>query len=204
MPKGRPIIFVVDDDPAICNLISGLITAENTAVPVEIFQTANAFLARIAPTSRGCVLLDINMPDMSGIDIQRQLTSRGCRLPIVVVSGTADVPSSVTLMRQGAMDLLQKPFSPDQLISAVTAALKLDADRSTQLASKNAASKAISTLSGREEEVMELLVAGKSNKQIGYSLEISERTVEVHRSKIMKKLGMESIAQLVHLYHLAK
>jgi FixJ family two-component response regulator len=192
-----PTVFVIDDDPLIRSLIELLVRKKGT--PFESFASAGDFLARFDREQPGCLICDICMPGMSGLELQEELNRRSVSLPVIFISGQGDVPTAVSAMRQGAFDFLLKPFSEPELLQRVEAALTRD--RQTRLSQKEMA--AIRTrwdsLTPRELEVLQRLVRGMSNKSIGEDLSLSIRTIEVHRAHIMEKMQADSLAQLVRM-----
>lgn len=200
MPTTRPTICVVDDDPLIRKTIEAILLAEGNAV--EGYESGTGFLTAVKAESGGgrtgdrprfsCVLLDVNMPDMSGLDVLQQLGDDH-QLAIVMISGQGDITTAVQAMRSGAIDFIEKPFTPEQLLAAVEPALQ----RSRDAAADALLPTELAGLSARELEVLELLVNGDANKVIAYKLGISQRTVEVHRAKIMDRMGVKTFAELV-------
>jgi two-component system response regulator FixJ len=189
------IVFVVDDDADVRDSVCALLESEGLAS--EPYDSALAFLAAYRPERHGCVIADVRMPDMDGMALQEELGKRGSVLPVIVVTGHADVPLAVRAMKSGAFDFIEKPFGNDVLISSVKRALAR-AVTSREIAS--AAQKAgalVATLSARERQVLDLLVAGRSNKVIAFELDISPRTVEIHRAHVMEKMEAKSLSDLV-------
>jgi two-component system response regulator FixJ len=188
-------VFVVDDDADVRDSVCALL--ESAGLASEPFDSALAFLAAYQPNRHGCVIADVRMPDMDGMALQEELRKRGSNLAVIVITGHADVPLAVRAMKSGALDFIEKPFDDEALISSVKRALA-QADSTRELAS--AAQKAgalIATLSARERQVLELLVAGRANKVIAYELDISPRTVEIHRAHVMEKMEAKSLSDLV-------
>jgi FixJ family two-component response regulator len=191
------IVFVVDDDPSIREAIKSLLTLEGLCV--ETFGSANEFLRNERPDLPGCVVLDVELPGLSGLDLQRELAAHGIRLPIIFITGYGDIPMSVRAMKAGALEFLTKPFRDQDLLDAIQQAL--ERDRAARLHSKETAElrQRFEALTSREREVMSLVVAGWLNKQIGFELEISEITVKIHRGRVMNKMGAQSLADLVRM-----
>ena len=189
------MVFVVDDDPKMLRLVDTLLRAEGLCV--ETFVNCGDFLAACTPDRRGCLLLDIQLPDVSGPQLQKQLGERGINLPVIFLTATADVPITVELMKQGAIDLLQKPFELDKLLASVRRGIELDAAAHVARVRRELIHRRLQRLTPREHEVMELVVAGRANKQIAYELKVSEKTVEIHRSRVMRKMEADSVADLV-------
>ena len=190
-------VFVVDDDAAIRDSLRWLV--ESIGLSVRTFENAAAFLDAYSPDQPGCLVVDVRMPGMSGLELQEQLNARGITLPVIVISGHADVPMAVRAMKGGAVDFLQKPFDDQVLIERINNAIgrdrraRQDGLRQTDLASL------FERLTPREREVMELVVSGKANKQIAAILDRSEKTVEHHRAHVMRKMEAGSLAELVKL-----
>jgi two-component system response regulator FixJ len=191
----EPIVFVVDDDPKMLRIVAEVLGAES--LQVQTFVRGEDFLSRYQIDQRGCLLLDIQMPGLSGPELQRELTTRNIELPVIFLTATADVPTTVDLMKRGAIDLLQKPFDVPALLASVRRAIEHDAAAFTLKLQREAIQHRLDRLTPREHEVMELVVNGRANKQIAYELKLSEKTVEIHRSRVMKKMEAESIADLV-------
>lgn len=187
-------VFVVDDDADVRDSLCALL--DSAGLRSEPYESARAFLAAYAGRP-GCVIADVRMPDMDGLELQDELTRRGHGLPVIVVTGHADVPLAVRAMKAGAIDLIEKPFDDGQLIETVKRALALALDARAQTALTEAAASRIAVLSARERQVLELLVAGRSNKVIAFELDISPRTVEIHRAHVMEKMAARSLSDLV-------
>jgi two-component system response regulator FixJ len=191
MTKDRRV-FIVDDDPAICDSLRALLSAE--AYDVETFGSANDFLQSGFVGEPGCAIVDIRLPDMGGLELQTQITSRNRNLPVIIITGHGDVPLAVRAMRAGAVDFLEKPFDPEQLLASVKSANMRITGRTDDVAREK-----IARLTKREQEVLELIVSGLANKVIARQLTISPRTVEIHRARIMEKMEARSLAQLVRM-----
>jgi FixJ family two-component response regulator len=192
-----PLVYVVDDDEAMRDSLRWLL--ESAGYAVATFATAEHFLARRQPGSGMCLLLDVRMPGMSGIALQEHLLEQGEFLPIIFLTGHGDVPMAVGAVRRGAVDFIEKPFKDRDLLPLIDSAIRVDRQSIAAKAKRARALARLATLSPREREVMELVVAGKLNKVIADELGISIKTVEVHRSRVMQKLGAESIADLVQM-----
>jgi RNA polymerase sigma factor (sigma-70 family) len=191
----RPTVFVVDDDPLYCKSVTLML--RSTSLAVECFVEPKTFLFTCEPDWHGCMLLDLAMPEMSGTELRRQLVLKGCRQPFAVVSGSADVSMAVRAMQLGAVDYLLKPVERDKLIDVVSRALRLDEAQRNTRAKTAALQTRLELLTPREHQVLELVVAGLLSKEIAKRLGISIKTVEVHRSNIMRKMKADSLAQLV-------
>jgi FixJ family two-component response regulator len=188
-------VFVVDDDNAVRRSLHELLTS--ALLPVESFATSQSFLDAIDPARSGCILLDIRLKEGSGLDLQDELRRRSIELPIIVLTGHGDVPNSVRALKGGAFDFLQKPTPPAVLLERVRAAIETDRVAREQSSSRAAAQGRLASLTPREREVMSMLVAGATSKEVAYDLKISVRTVEGHRRRVLSKLHVTSAAQLV-------
>ena len=196
IPK-RGTVYVVDDDEAVRDSVQWLLEGQDFRV--RCFESAEAFLARYDPREVACLIVDIRMDGMSGLDLQDRLTERNSPLPIAFVTGHGDVPMAVDTMKKGAMDFIQKPFKEDDLVPLVEH--MLDQARATFTEHQQAASRdaLLAKLTGREAQVLERIVAGRLNKQIADDLGISIKTVEAHRANIMEKLGANTVADLLKI-----
>jgi two-component system, LuxR family, response regulator FixJ len=196
--KRKPVVYIVDDDDGMRRALTILITTVGYQ-PVA-FAKPSEFLAKYDPAQPSCLVLDVRMPEMSGLEVQQHLNKVGSMLPVILVSGHGDIPMAVQAMKDGAHDFLQKPFRDQDLIDRINTALKLDAenresvDRLADLTSRQA------SLTPREREVLALVVDGKANKVIAIDLGLSERTVEIHRANVMEKMGARSVAHLVKMH----
>jgi FixJ family two-component response regulator len=193
----NPLVYVVDDDDALRDALRFLL--ESAGYSAEAYAEAEQFLAvpRLAPGS--CIILDVRMPGMSGIELQRELARRGSTLPIIFLTAHGDVPMAVGAVKQGAFDFIEKPFEDERLLRLVEEALKLDAAARERQARHLTAVARLDTLTPREREVLDCVVSGKLNKRTAEELGISIKTVEAHRAKLMQKLHVDSTAQLVRL-----
>ena len=194
-----PTVFVVDDDPSVRKAIQRLI--ESVGLRCLTFGTANDFLQQVPADAPGCLVLDIRMPGASGLDLQRTLLTGGRDLPTIFVSAHADVPLTVQAMKAGALEVLTKPFNDQALLDAVHHALAIARARSLERRETQWILESYETLTKREREVMALVAAGKLNKQVAAELGTSERTVKVHRSRVMLKMHATSLADLVEKAH---
>ena len=189
-------MFVIDDDESIRELLAWLMA--RNSIPCETFANARSFLAACQPDAPGCLVLDLYMPGMSGLDLQKYLTDHGIVMPVIFLSGRADVSNAVRAVKGGAIDFIEKPFDYRRIVALVKEGLARDAEmRSERLKNRELGTR-LATLTQREQEVLGLVVAGKLSRVIAEELAISIKTVEAHRSKIMEKLGVGSIAELVH------
>jgi len=195
-------VFVVDDDPAIRESLGWLI--ESVGLKVKMFATAQEFLEGYDPTLPGCLVLDIRMPGMSGLDLQNELAARKVNIPILVITGHAEVPVAVRAMKAGAFDFIEKPFSDQLLLDRIRRAIEKDAGFRRARSQRAEVAARLAQLTPREREVMDLVVAGKANKVIASELGLSPKTVEVHRAHVMKKMQVGSLADLVRLGMLSR
>lgn len=190
-----PVIFLIDDDPSVRKSLSRLLSS--AGYPVESFSSAREFLNRNPSHDSGCLLLDLRMPDINGIELQEELVLTGNSIPIIFISAHADVPISVRAMKGGAVDFLTKPFSGDQIVSAIKTAIEKSVKKRIEDSQTQEIKERTSSLTPREYDVFRLVVQGLLNKQIGAQLGISEKTVKVHRSRVMEKMRASSLAELV-------
>lgn len=193
----RPTVFVVDDDNSTRELLAWLMKRHE--LPVEVFPDARAFLEHYRDDRPGCLVVDLNMPGMSGLELQQSLKEQGVRLPVIFLSGRADVPKAVKAVREGAIDFIEKPFDYRRVVELVEECIRRDAVQRAALEAKRDHRERVATLTQREREVMALVVAGRMNREIAQSLDISIKTVEAHRAKIMEKLEVSSVAELVQV-----
>lgn len=191
------IVHVIDDDQAMRESLAFLF--KSAKVPVEVYDSATAFLARLAHITGGCVVTDVRMPRMSGIDLLKHLRELKNTIPVIVVTGHGDVPLAVEAMKHGAADFLEKPFDDELLLAAVRSALSGQASDREHDAIRSAIEQRLARLSGRERQVLDGLVAGHPNKTIAYSLGISPRTIEVYRANVMTKMEASSLSELVRM-----
>jgi FixJ family two-component response regulator len=191
------VVFVVDDDSSVREAIKSLV--KSVGLRVETFETARQFLGSKRPEVPGCVVLDVRLPGLSGLDLQRELAANDIQLPIIFITGYGDIPMSVTAMKAGALEFLTKPFRDQDLLDAIQKALERDRGAWRQRMETAELRARFDALTAREREVMRLVVAGRLNKQIAGELGTSEITIKIHRGQVMKKLGAGSVAELVRM-----
>ena len=195
-------VFVVDDDSSTRELLVWLM--KRHGMRTEVFPDARSFLNRYKPEMPGCLVVDLNMPGMSGLDLQQYLKEHGVLIPVLFLSGRADVPKAVKAVRDGAIDFIEKPFDYKRVVALVEDCLRRDAEVRAAHERKRAVCERLAQLTQREREVLDLVVAGRMNREIAEKLEISIKTVEAHRAKIMEKLEVDSVAELVQATLAAK
>lgn len=194
----RSTVFIVDDDPDIRESLQWLI--ESVGLDVKTFSSANEFLEQYDPEAAGCLVLDVRMPGISGLDLQEMLRKRGCELPIIIVTGYADVPMAVRALKNGALEFLQKPYSEQLLLEHVQRAILRDAENRDAINRRQVLLRRLESLTRREREVLDFVVEGLSSKEIAERLDISFKTVETHRAKIMKKMQAKNVPHLIRMY----
>lgn len=191
------VIFVVDDDASMRDAISRLLNA--VGLTVQTFASARAFLNRRLPEVPGCLVLDVRLPGLSGLDLQREMVERGIHIPVVFITGHGDIPMSVQAMKAGAVEFLTKPFRDQDLLDAVRSGIQLDRKEREERAELAELRDCVGQLTQREQEVMSLVVSGLLNKQIALQLGTSEKTIKIHRSQVMRKMRASSLADLVRM-----
>jgi len=200
--KQPPTVFIVDDDAAIRIAMQALMDSVN--MEHEIFGSADEFLENVSDQRPGCLVLDIRMPGLGGLELQEELIKRKSTLPIIFITGHGDVPMAVEAMQKGAVDFIQKPFRDQELLDRIREALATDEERREIQQRHAEVTTRIDRLTKREREVFDLVVTGKPNKVIAYELGVSQRTVEIHRARVMEKMQARSLADLVKMHMTAQ
>jgi len=193
----KDVVFIVDDDPAVLKALTRLM--QSAGFEARPFGAADEFLKAYEPRAGGCIVLDLSMPGRDGLAIQDALAERGSELPVIFLTGHGDVPRSVRAMKGGAVDFLSKPIDDEVLLRAVRDALRADGERRGGREERERVRERLATLTERERQVLDGVVAGKLNKQIAGALGIAEKTVKVHRGRVMEKMGATSVADLVRM-----
>jgi two-component system response regulator FixJ len=193
----QALVFVVDDDEAVRS--STKLLLKSVGLPAVTYSSAQEFLDNYDQMQPGCVVLDVRMPAMSGLELQQLLNIRGAIIPVIFITGHGDIPMAVEAMQHGAFDFLQKPFRDQDLLDRVQKALEKDRINRVQLREKTRIQERRESLTPREREILELMTRGKPNKVMAADLGVSQRTVEIHRARVMEKMGASSLAQLVRM-----
>ena len=195
--QAKATVFVVDDDQAMRNSLKWLI--ESVGVQVESFASADEFLVQYQPGRHGCLVLDVRMPGMSGLDLQEQLAQQNINIPVVIITGHGDVPMAVRAMKSGAIDFIEKPFNDEVLLDAIRRALAFGEQQRSHQIEHLQIQQRLQHLTPREREVMEMVTEGRSNKEIANALGVSAKTIEAHRARVMEKMQAGSLAELVRM-----
>jgi two-component system, LuxR family, response regulator FixJ len=197
MKERSPAVFIVDDDEAVRSSLRLLIKSVGL-IPTAL-GSAREFLEKYDPAQPGCLVLDVRMPEMSGLELQEQLNRQGAVIPVIFITGHGDVPMAVEALQAGAFDFLQKPFRDQDLIDRIQKALEKDRANRAVLNERSLIRERLESLTPREREVLEMVSSGKPNKIMAAELGVSQRTVEIHRGRVMEKMGASSLAQLVRM-----
>jgi FixJ family two-component response regulator len=201
MNSSEPTVYIVDDDDAVREALGALLGS--VGLNQQSFDSSEKFLAVADRHMRGCLLLDVRMPGMSGLELQRTLQDHGVTLPVIIITGHGDVPMAVRAMKAGASDFIEKPFNEQYLLDRIHASLKEDQALWHSRQAQDGALSRFEALTPREKMVMDLIAAGNHTKKIAAQLEIQDRTVDVHRFNIMRKVGVRTLAELLHLWSVA-
>jgi two-component system response regulator FixJ len=202
MTRADQIVYVVDDDEAMCESLEWLLKSQG--LRIQTYTSAEAFLADGQPRNPGCLVLDVRMRGMSGLDLQARLARDGVDMPVIIITGHGDIPMAVRAVRAGVMDFLEKPVNDQLLLQRIRHALELEHQLRKRNESRRRSVRRLASLTPRERQVMDLVVAGYANKQIAARLCIAAKTVEVHRRRVMRKLGVRSVVALVQMVMLAR
>jgi two-component system, LuxR family, response regulator FixJ len=197
MKECAPVVFIVDDDEAVRSSLRLLL--KSVGLVPSALGSAREFLDKYDPAQHGCLVLDVRMPEMSGLELQEQLNLKGAVLPVIFITGHGDVPMAVEAMQAGAFDFLQKPFRDQDLIDRIQRALDKDRTNRAALNERTLIGERLQSLTPREREVLALVTSGKANKIMAADLGVSQRTVEIHRARVMEKMSAASLAQLVRM-----
>ena len=195
--NSEPTVFLVDDEASVLKALSRLL--RSAGLNVETFGSPQEFLRHHDPHAHGCLVLDVAMPGLNGLDLQRALAAKGTELPIIFLTGRGDIPMSVQAMKQGAVDFLTKPTNDEDLLAAIRAGIDKDRANRQAGAQRSKIQQQLATLTPREREVLHHIIAGKLNKQVAAELGIVEKTIKVHRARVMKKMNVRSLAELVRV-----
>ena len=197
MKEHLPVVYIVDDDEAVRGSLRLLL--KSVGLTPNAMGSAREFLAKYDPMQPGCLVLDVRMPEISGLELQEQLNLQGAIIPVIFITGHGDVPMAVEAMQAGAFDFLQKPFRDQDLIDRIQRALEKDRSNRSALTERNTIRDRLESLTPREREVLTMVTSGKANKVMASDLGVSQRTVEIHRARVMEKMGATSLAQLVRM-----
>lgn len=195
--SSEPTVFIVDDDEAVGQSLRWLL--ESVGLRVEVFQSASAFISGYDPSRVGCLVLDVRMPGMSGLELQERLKEKQIGIPVIFITGHGDVPMAVRAMKAGAVDFIEKPFKDQELLDQIHRAIAQDLENRRSAAQRAALLERFHALTPREQEVMRLVAEGNPNKVIAYRLGLSSKTVEAHRARVMEKMQAKSLSDLVRM-----
>ena len=198
----EPLVHVIDDDEGVRESLAFLLDCSDIAT--RTYESATQFLAVAPELSGGCIITDVRMPEVNGLELLGRLKEMGLAVPVIVITGHADVPMAIQALHAGVSDFIEKPFSDEAILVAVRSALAKQRNREEIAIERDVIARRLATLSGREREVMEGLVDGKANKVIAYDLDISARTVEVYRANVMTKLQVRTLSELVRMVMIAR
>ena len=196
--RKKPTVYIVDDDDGMRRALTVLMST--VGYSAVAFERPADFLQKLDPNQPGCLVLDVRMPEMSGLEVQQHLNRQGSMLPVILITGHGDIPMAVQAMKDGAFDFLQKPFRDQDLLDRINGALKQDAENRELVERHADLKRRVDSLTPREHEVMALVVDGRANKVIAIDLGLSERTVEIHRANVMEKMQARSVAHLVKMH----
>ena len=202
MEHAEPVVFIVDDDEAVCRSMALLI--EDIGLKAQTFTSAQYFLSDYDPTQPGCLVLDVRMSGMSGLELQSRLNELSIHIPTIIMTGHGDVPMAVEAMKAGALDFVEKPFRDQVMLDSIQKAVALDRRIRERNRQHTDFQSRLQRLTQREQQIMDLLLLGKANKVIAYELGISQKTVDFHRSNVLSKLGVNSVVDLVRMAHRAQ
>ncbi len=191
------IVMVVDDDTGVRNAMRALL--KSVGLQSQLHASAQDFLSSYSPAQPGCLVLDIRMPGMSGLELQQELNLRGATIPVIFMTGHGDIPMAVEAMQHGAFDFLQKPFRDQDLLDRIQKAIARDAKLRLSLSEHSRIRSNLESLTDREREVLDLMILGKQNKAVAQDLGVSPRTIEIHRARVMEKMDVQSVAELVRM-----
>jgi FixJ family two-component response regulator len=197
MSEEQPVVFVIDDDPSVRAALEDLL--RSVGLEVQSFRTTEEFLRSKRPDAPGCLVLDVRLPGPSGLEFQRELANSGIALPVIFLTGHGDIPMSVRAIKSGAIEFLTKPFHEQQLLDAIQSGIERDRARRRDAAVVAGLRERFNSLTSREREVMSLVVTGRANKQVAADLDVSEMTVKIHRSQVMRKMRAKSLIELVRM-----
>jgi FixJ family two-component response regulator len=193
----KPVVFVIDDDPSVRTALASLLGS--VGLEVSLFESTRAFLESERPDAPGCIVLDVRLPGLGGLDLQRELARTGDHLPIIFITGHGDIPMTVRAMKDGAIEFLTKPFRDQELLDAINLGIERDRERRREAGAVADLRARFQSLTAREREIMAHVVTGRLNKQIAADLDVSEITVKVHRGQVMRKMEAKSFAELVRM-----